>query len=354
MKPGLVDLVREDVDAILEGRIELLAPLRKSTLVVTGGTGFLGTWLTEVVTRLNDRHGFGAQVALVARSTDRFKLACPHLASREDVRFLKADVRHLFEVPKETTFLVHAAANPDNRFHATNPVETMTVIGEGTSSILRAADRCSELRMLVNVSSGLVTGSQPLELERVPEGHAGAPSAGSVSSAYAEAKRYAETLCAAARSQGRIPIVTARPFAFIGPYQSLDSPWAINNFVRDALQGNAIRVFGDGQTIRSYMYASDMALWVLRLATAGTSGLAYNVGSPDGVTLESVARLVSNHFTPRPEIRLRTAPSAAQRSRFVPDVSLATKALGLTLTVGLEDAVARTVRWNRLALEGSR
>ncbi|MEZ0230870.1 MAG: NAD-dependent epimerase/dehydratase family protein [Planctomycetota bacterium] len=347
MNERLVEWVNEDVDAVLRGRVEQLAALKNGTLVVTGGTGFLGTWLTELVARLNDRHGFGTQVALVARSTDRFKLACPHLAAREDVRFLKADVRHMFEVPKETTHLVHAAANPDNRFHATNPIETMTVIGEGTSSILRAADRCSDLRMLVNVSSGLVAGSQPLELERVPESHPGAPAAGSVSSAYAEAKRYAETLCAAARSQGRIPIVTARPFAFIGPYQSLDSPWAINNFIRDALRGDAIRVFGDGQTVRSYMYATDMAFWILRLAAAGTSGLAYNVGSPEGATLESVARLVSNHFAPRPEIRLRTAPNAAQRSRFVPDVSLATKGLGLSLTVGLEDAIARTVRWNR-------
>jgi nucleoside-diphosphate-sugar epimerase len=354
MSGRLVEQLHGEVDAVLAGRVEQLAPLRRATLVVTGGTGFLGTWLAELVARLNDRHGFGAQVVLVARSTDRFKLACPHLAAREDVRALKADVRHMFEVPKETSFLVHAAANPDNRFHATNPIETMTVIGEGTSSILRAADRCSDLRMFVNVSSGLVTGSQPMDLERIPESHPGAPAAGSVSSAYAEAKRYAETLCAAARSQGRIPLVIARPFAFIGPYQSLDSPWAINNFVRDALRGDAIRVFGDGQTVRSYMYATDMAFWILRLATAGTSGLVYNVGSPDGVTLESAARLVSNHFTPRPEIRLRTAPTAAQRSRFVPDVSLAAKSLGLAVTVGLDEAIERTVRWNRELLESSK
>jgi dTDP-glucose 4,6-dehydratase len=347
------DLVREDCDAILEGRADRLAPLRETTLVVTGGTGFLGTWLAELVTRLNDRHGFGTKLVLIARSTDRFKLACPHLAAREDLRLVKADVRHLFEVPKETNWLVHAAANPDNRFHATNPLETMTVVGEGTSSVLRAIDRCSDFRMLLNVSSGLVNGGQPLDLERAPENQPGAPPCSSVSSAYAEAKRYAETLCAAARSQGRIPIVTARPFAFIGPHQSLDSPWAINNFIRDALSKNPIRVFGDGQTVRSYMYPSDAAFWLLRILTAGTSGLAYNVGSPVGVTLESVARLVSGHFSPPPEIRLRTAPNAGQRSRFVPDVSLAGKALGLEPTVPLEAAIARTIQWNRALAESA-
>jgi dTDP-glucose 4,6-dehydratase len=340
------DAVRADCDAVLEGRHELLAPLRGGTLAITGGTGFVGTWLTELVTRLNDRHAFGVQVVLVSRGTDRFLEAHPHLAAREDVRCQKSDARYLTDLPKETSWVVHAAANPDNRFHSSNPVEAMTVIANGTASVLRAVDRCSSLRMLLNVSSGLVYGSQPLDLERVPESHVGAPPLGSVSACYAEAKRYAETLCAAARSQARLPIVTARPFAFVGPHQALDSPWAINNFIRDAISRNPIRVFGDGQTVRSYMYPSDLALWLLRILTAGTSGLAYNVGSPEGTTLENVARLVSNHFEPRPEIRLRTAPNVGQRSRFVPDTSLA-RALGLTLTVGLEEAIAKTVRWNR-------
>jgi dTDP-glucose 4,6-dehydratase len=286
-------------------------------------------------------------LVLAARSTDRFKLSLPHLAGRPDIQLLKADIRHSLEVPRETQWLIHAAANPDNRFHASSPIETMTVIADGTLGVLRSVDRCSDLRMLLNVSSGLVYGPQPLDLERVPESYSGAPVSASVSSAYAEAKRFAETLCSAARSQARIPIVTVRPFAFIGPYQGLDTPWAINNFIRDALTGNSIKVFGDGQSVRSYMYPSDMAFWLLRMLTAGTSGLAYNLGSPVGTTLENVARTVSNHIDPRPEIRLRTAAQATQRSRLVPDVTLAASALGLSITVGLEQAIEKTIAWNR-------
>ena len=347
MNPRAIDSTRSDCSIALRDQAHLLAPLKGDTLVVTGGTGFTGTWIAEMIACLNDEHSFGVKLHLLSRSTDRFKIACPHLAGRKDITLIKSDVRHTMEVSKDTGWLIHAAANPDNRFHATNPIETMTVIADGTSTILRTVDRCSNFKMFLNVSSGLVYGSQPWEMERIAETFHGAPVCGSVSSAYAEAKRYAETLCSAARSQARIPLLTVRPFAFIGPYQSLDTPWAINNFIRDALSGNPIRVFGDGQTVRSYMYPSDMAFWLLRILTGGTSGLTYNLGSPTGVTLEQVAGMVSNHFTPRPEIRLRTASNAAQNSRFVPDVALAGSALGLSLKIDLETAIERTIRWNQ-------
>jgi nucleoside-diphosphate-sugar epimerase len=340
-------MVQGDVLKALEHSVELLAPLRGGCVVITGGTGFMGAWLAETLAVLNDSHSFGTRVVLLARSTDRFSLAYPHLAGRPDFSLVKSDVRHTIEVPKETTWVIHAAGNPDNRFHATSPVETMTVIADGTLAVLRAVDRCNDLRMFLHISSGQVQGPQPLEMERMPETFSGAPAVGSVSGAYAEAKRYAETLCSAARSQARIPMVIARPFAFLGPYQSLDSPFAIHNFIRDALAGGAIKVFGDGQTVRSYLYASDMAVWILRILVGGTSGLVYNIGSPDGVSLEAVARMVSDHFKPRPEIHMRTAAGAAQKSRLVPDVSRAVSDLGLIQTVQLDEAIAKTVAWNR-------
>ena len=203
--------------------------------------------------------------------------------------------------------------------------------------------------MMLNISSALVYGPQPLDLERIPEGHAGGPPSDAVSSVYAEAKRYSESLCAAARSQARIPTVNARPFAFIGPYQSIETPWAINNFIHDVLSGHPIRVLGDGKTVRSYMYASDMAFWYLRILTAATPGQSCNVGSPDAVTLEALAHLIAAQVSPRPEIRLQAAPRAVPISRLVPDVTFADAAFGLQSRVSLQQAIERTIEWNRHA-----
>jgi len=345
-----IELVRKDCLEVLQGRAELLRPLKGELLTVTGGTGFVGTWLTELITCLNDEYKFGTQLVLVAREIDHFKKTRPHLANRSDIRFVKSDVRYTVDVPKETNWLIHAAANPNSRFHSTYPVETMTMIADGTAAILRAVDRCSAFKMFMNISSGSVYGAQPMNLERIPESYvAGAgPAYNTVSAGYAEAKRYGELLCSSFRSQTRLPVTTVRPFAFIGPYQGLETPWAVNNFIHDSMNGRAIRILGDGQTVRSYMYPSDMAFWLLRILTAAETGSCYNVGNPTGMALGDLASQVAAQFSPRPEVMFSVEPSAAAPSRLVPDVSLAEKKLGLNITVPLEQALQRTIQWNRL------
>jgi nucleoside-diphosphate-sugar epimerase len=354
------ELVREDCKQSLQGRADQLAALKGETLVVTGGTGFVGTWIAEMVAALNDLHGFKTRTVLVSRSTDLFKSARPHLASRMDLKLIKSDVRHLMEVPRETTYLVHAAATPDTRFHANNPIETMTSIADGTAAVLRTTDRCAQFKMFLNLSSALALGTQPPELERLPETHLGAPNAGSVSSAYAEAKRYAETLCMAVRSQARLPVITARPFTFIGPYQKADSPWAANTFIADALAGGPIRVSGDGSTVRSYLYGADVAFWILKMLVSGQSGSTYNLGSSDAVTLGELAERVSRNFSQRPQIQLKagmipgnpaTASQPGRSSRLVADTTLVSRELGLSPVFGLDQALARTIEWNRKSTE---
>lgn len=348
-------VVHEDLTRALDPQTEALSALRGATVTITGGTGFVGTWLAESLAHLNDAHGFGTSVVLLSRSAERFAMEHPHLARREELRLLKGDVRHAPDIPRDTTYLLHAAANPDSRFHASHPVETMQTIAEGTAAVLRAAQNCSDLRMVVNLSSALVSGTQPKDVEHLYEDHNGAPAAQLASSAYAQAKRYAETLCAAVRSQDRLPVLTVRPFAFVGPFQSLQTPWALNTFLREAMGGGPIRVLGSGRTVRSYLYGSDLAVWLLRIAVAGAPGDCVNVGSPEAVDLDTLARAVARQTDPEPDIVLNSGRgSTPPEDRLVPQVQRAER-LGLTVTVPLEEALARTVRWNRLrAAEVSR
>lgn len=323
-----------------------LQKLRDQRILVTGGTGFVGSWITEMVSWLNDVHGFGIELLLLAPSASTLSQRAPHLASRGDVTLLEQDVRDMTVLPEGVTYVIHAAGTPDNRVHVTDPLRTMSVIAQGTSAVLRAAAAAPELRKLLNVSSGLVYGAQPLDMAGIPESYAGGPRPDSISSIYAEAKRYAEAEAAAWRSQAKLPVVTARPFAFIGPYQGLDKPWAVNNFLRDALLCVPIRILGDADTVRSYMYPSDMAFWFLAILAEGVPGTAYNVGSPEGVTLGALAERIAASFDSPPDIVCRPL-GEPRTSRFVPDVSHAQSTLGLSVTVGLDRAIQRTLEWHR-------
>jgi dTDP-glucose 4,6-dehydratase len=328
-----------------------LEKLRGQRVLVTGGTGFMGSWIAETVAWLNDAHGFGIDLQLLSPSASSFAARAPHLASRSDVTLLEQDVRDMGALPQGVTYVIHAAGTPDNRVHVSDPLRTMSVIARGTSALLHAAAASNELRKVLNVSSGLIYGAQPLDLRGMPESHAGGPYPDSISAVYAEAKRYAETEAAAWRSTRKLPVVTARPFAFIGPYQGLDKPWAVNNFLRDALLCVPIRILGDADTVRSYMYPSDMAFWLLVILAEGTPGTAYNVGSPDAITLGSLAERIAASFEKPPAVVCR--PLGEPRiTRFVPDVSRAQTELGLRVTVGLDLAIQRTLDWHRATEAG--
>ena len=344
--PSQNESITSDLNCAIEPHLSALAPLRNSELLVTGGTGFVGSWVAEAVAYLNDHHSFETRLTLQRPRASQFARRHPHLGRRPEFQLQDIDVRNLLELPRQAAWVIHAAASPDARQHASDPTRIIETIVSGTSALLKAAVRSSDIRRILNVSSGLVYGAQPLQLERVPETYFGSLDPSSFTAAYAESKRLAETLCASYGSQYRLPISTARMFAFVGPYQMLDRPWAVNNFVRDAIQGSNLRIHGDGLTVRSYMYPADMATWLLVMLVRGQDGSAYNVGHPDGVTLLSLAEKIAG-MRPK-EIRIQTdvlREARSIRSRFVPDVAKAGRELGLSARFDLDTSIRRMMDW---------
>jgi nucleoside-diphosphate-sugar epimerase len=333
---------QEVAAALAPAVVESLAPLRGERVVITGGTGFIGTWLTATLCHLNDHHGFQTRIDLMARN------ARAGYPERPDVTFHERDVRDVAELPADTRFIVHAAGTPDNRIHSSDPVRTIQTFVHGTEAMLWAASRLESIQRVLHVSSGLVYGPQPLDVPALEEGFRGATDFAGVLATYPQAKRAAETICAAYRSQHRLPVVTARPFAFIGPHQALSAPWAVNNFLQDSLHGGPIRILGSGDTVRSYMYPTDMAVWLLAALVRGRVGGAYNIGSSQPVTLRELAGRVAACFRGDVEVvEGGRGQRPTEPSRFVPDTRLAREELGLSETVGLDEAIARTVAWHR-------
>lgn len=343
MHTHLTVSVKKDCEEVIEQSIATLDKLKNQMLYITGGTGFVGTWLAEFVTCLNDDFNFNTELVLVARDTESFKAKVPHLALRKDIQLISTDVRNINVIPENVTYIIHAAATPDNRQHMSDPLNVMENITKGTSALLDSATYLSGLKKVLNISSGQIYGRQSGEIDKISENYVGALNCNTITSVYPEAKRYAETLCCAHWSLCKIPVVTARPFAFVGPYQGLDKPWAINNFIRDALMNNTIRIVGNGLPVRSYMYPSDMVYWLLRILIDGNPGVAYNVGSSDGITLIDVANKIKLYSGTKSEIIIKNMNDDA--SIFVPDNNLCRKSFGLNMKVGIDEAIKKTISW---------
>lgn len=340
-------LVRTDAEKVLDGRSYRLDVLRGQHVFISGGTGFLGTWLLELIKVLNERHAFDLRVTVYSRQAHAFAERWPHLGKMEGVRFQDGDIRYIAELPRDVRYIIHAAALTDRRLIASQPSSVAEVNSIGTQRLLRAANILEDVQKVAILSSGLIYGVQPWDQARVDETFAGPMRCNDVNNVYAESKRFAEVIAQSTISETKLPIVTLRPFAFVGPYQSLQLPWAVTDFIRDSFTGGPIRIMGDGTTVRSIMYASDYAFWVLAGLTSGRPRETYNIGSPDPIDLASLARMITQSFTPVPEILTRLGQSGHERSRLVPDVCCAQRDLGVEVTVPILEAIQRTITWNR-------
>jgi dTDP-glucose 4,6-dehydratase len=336
--------IRQDCLLASAGQPDVWAKLGLQHIAITGGTGFLGTWLAEIVSALNDEHRLGITLDLYARNTKDWAQKYPHLSQRADIHLKTQDVRSPFEFSRNTNFVVHAAGIPNNRVHSSDPLRVHQTTLQGLNNALDAATQLDNLSRFLNVSSCLVSGAPDrpgalTEVDYFPI------ACGQLHTVYAEAKRAAENLAAIYRSQFRMPISTIRPFTFAGPYQELDRPWALNNFLRDVLTGSDIRIHGDGLARRSYMYGSDAAWWTLAALLNGTDGATYNVGSPIAVTHLELVKLIGEHVSPKPRAVLNTVPSKHGQDDLYPDVTFTQKTLGVTQTCSLEQTVDKTWQW---------
>ena len=286
--------VDDDINRTLPLVINKLDELKNKSLLVTGAGGFLGSWLIQLINFLNQNYKFNTQLFLIDRDFSNLKQHNPNILNFKNIVAIETDIRSTINLSNSIDYIIHAASTPDRRMHSSSPLDTIRSISEGTSSILQLATRLPNLRMLLNMSASSIYDQS----ESIPinENSDGKPLNQNISYAHAEAKRFAEMLCSAARSEARIPIVTVRPFTFCGPYQDINSPWAINNFIKDAINQSSIKILGNGETIRSYMYGLDFAIWTLVILLKAQSGEIYNIGSNEGISLRALAEKISAHF----------------------------------------------------------
>jgi dTDP-glucose 4,6-dehydratase len=328
--------------------IECFSILDNQSIFVSGGTGFMGKWITEMVSYINETGKYNIKLYLLGRDISKFKDEVPHLAEKPFVSLIEQDVRYLHNVPSDVNYIIHAAGTPDNREHVSHPLKTIETFYKGTQSVLDAATRLPDLRKIVHISSHQVYGRNDTE-NLINEHFTGTLEPITVSNSYAESKRISETLCSYYRNFYGLPINILRPFSFIGPYQDLEKPWAINSFIRDGLLNESIRILGNGLSERSYLYASDMAYWIVKSLISEKGGENYNLGSRHAISLNKLADIVKEQFGYNINIISKSAKDEDIKiSRLVPNVDKIKKALGVKENFSLDEAIFRTIFWNKI------
>lgn len=335
----------EDLDQVLDAVGPHWERLRGQRLLLTGGTGFIGKWLLATFLHANRRLSLSASVVILSRDPEAFLNVFPEVRNAPEVTWLRGDVRNFeLEAAYGCSYAIHAATD----VVATSlPNEIFDTCIAGTQRVLSALGKDGMATRMVLLSSGAIYGRTPPGVSTIPEEWQGAPDPLASSSAYAEGKRVGELLCTiAAKSRPELEVSIARCFAFVGPHLSLDKHFAIGNFIGAAINGQDIRIQGDGTPIRSYLYAADLVHWLWVLLFAAKNRRAYNVGGSEALSIGDLAHRVNRVLNGSGDILIARSPCPGVPPQiYVPSVDRIATELFLTPSVGLDDAILRTARW---------
>lgn len=332
-----------DLTHVLDHGADLWPRLAGTRIFITGATGFFGKWLLECLLHANSQFQLRLQLTALSRQPEAFLQFMPHLSHDPALRWIKGDVTN-FAFPDTTfTHIIHAATEASAELNRSHPLGMFDTIVTGTRRVLELAVASDKASILLT-SSGAVYGRQPPTQTRTPEDYTGSPVVNTPDSAYAEGKRAAEQLCAIyAREHGISPRI-ARCYAFLGPHLPLDSHFAAGNFIRDALCGATIRIKGDGTPYRSYLYAADLVVWLLKILLDGAPNRPYNVGSDQAISITDLAHAIAE-AAGGGELQIGQEPSACPAERYIPSIARARSELGLDVWIPLPEALKRTLAW---------
>ena len=341
--------IEQDFAQIGEQAKRSFDQLKDGHIFLTGGTGFIGTWILEAIRFVNDSQGANIQVTILTRNPENFHAKYQHLFEHPNFHYLAGDVIKLpyekLQGTTQFTHLIHAATDASAELNEVNPLQMFDTVVLGTRQILDFAVK-QKISKVLYLSSGAAYGQQAPGVDFVAEDSMSAPDCLSPKNTYAEGKRASEMLCSIYGKQFGCNIVVARIFALLGPLLNLNIHFAAGNFIRDAISGNKISVSGDGRPERSYLYPSDLVVWLLAMLTHGRPGAAYNAGSEEGISIADLAKLTSNLIGNHGYEVLGLTDSGWNPGRYVPSNQLIQDQLSVKQTVDLAEAIKRTAYWN--------
>jgi dTDP-glucose 4,6-dehydratase len=307
---------------------------RRPRALITGGAGFIGSHLCE---RLLSE---GYQVVCIDNlSTGVLENVAPFLASEANFEYIEHDVSVHIDLPGELDEVYHFASAASPADFVRIPIEILKSGALGTHNCLGLARARGARFMLASTSE--VYGDPLVHPQR--EDYRGNVSTTGVRSVYDEAKRYAEALTMAYHRHHRLDTRIVRIFNSYGPRMREDDGRMIPNFIRQALLGEPLTVYGEGTQTRSVQYVDDLIEGVIRLMKSDETR-PVNIGNPVEYSVREVAGMIIELSGSPSEISHQPLPEDDPKQR-CPDITRAREVLGWEPQTHAPEGLAKTLDW---------
>lgn len=350
----LNSVVKSDIENIVKGLKTEIKELEGKTILITGGSGFLGKYFLLTFAYLNDEV-FKDKCRVI--SVDNFitgKKDSSGLEQRGDFTFIQHDVRMPLNIKSKINYIIHAAGIASPVYYMKYPLETLEVATLGTKHLLELA-KAKSVKSFLFFSSSEIYGDPDPNFIPTPETYPGNVSCTGPRSCYDESKRLGETLCMIYHRLHDLSIKTVRPFNVYGPGMRADDYRVIPRFLTSALKKEVLPVHAGGNQTRTFCYISDAIIGFLKVLLSKKGGEVYNVGnSNDEVNMITLANMVSELFVNKISIKAVEYPSTYPQDdprRRCPDLTKITKNLGYKSQIDLRDGLKRTLKWYKEELK---
>lgn len=344
----LNSIVKSDIENIVKGLKTEIKELEGKTILITGGSGFLGKYFLLTFAYLND-NVFKERCHII--SIDNFITGVKgssEFTDREDFTFIQHDVRTALDIKSGVDYIIHAAGIASPVYYMKYPLETLEVATLGTKNLLELARRKS-VKSFLFFSSSEIYGDPDPNFIPTPETYPGNVSCIGPRSCYDESKRLGETLCMIYHNLYSLSVKIVRPFNVYGPGMRTDDYRVIPRFLTSALKKEPLPVHAGGNQTRTFCYISDAIVGFLKVLLSKKGGEVYNVGnSNDEVNMMTLANVVSELFANKVFAKTVEYPSTYPQDdprRRCPDLTKITKNLGYKSQINLKDGLKRTLRW---------
>ena len=306
-------------------------------ILVTGGAGFLGSHLCEELLKL------GHEVISLDNYFTGDKKNITHLFDYNNFEVIRHDVNFPIYIEVDGIFNLACPASP--LMYQKNPVQTLKTSVSGSINLLGLAKRTGS--RILQASTSEIYGDPNVSPQS--ESYWGNVNSIGPRACYDEGKRAAETLFFDYHRQYGVDIRVARIFNTYGPKMSPDDGRVVSNFINQALTENNLTVYGEGEQERSFCYIDDLIRGLIKLFFTDEIYIPVNLGNPDTVTMNQLAREILNHTNSKSKIVFKPLPEDDPKKR-KPDISRAKKLLGWEPKISRKEGLQKTIEYYRKSI----
>lgn len=343
-------IVREDIKAIIASGIVDWERFRNKTVLITGASGMLPSYMALTLLALNEEWKYDIQVMALVRNKKKAESVFKDYLTSPCLRIIIQDVSQQIMLDEKVDYIIHAASQASPKYYGTDPVGTLNANIIGTHNLLEYA-RDHSVEGFLFFSTGGVYGNFPSQDLEIKEDKYGLIDPLNVRSCYFESKKMAENMCACYAYQYGVPTKIIRIFHTLGPNIDINDGRAFSDFCKAIVENNDIVLRSDGSAKRTFLYVSDAIPAYFKVLLDGDVAQAYNVGSSSQeISMRDLAKLLVSLF---PEKNLKVVHDIDPESitytkmknpvnRVIPNTDKM-KALGWKESMTVKDAFVRTI-----------